>query len=128
MNVTNKTLVKTPCPICSSRQVRMIIDVMPNEDKKRIRFLNNSYVILYNGAKWVCQNSAGVLAWSNGLPYSLGKNAAKLLTNLTDATMENQQAKMRELLNQLPDSLYLIEFVCNDCGFVLNRYYTRNWD
>ena len=128
MNETNKKLIKTTCPICSSGQVKMVVNEMPNEDKKRIEeSLNNapSNTLFYKGAKWVFQNSIGALASLNGLPYSLGKEAAKALTDIADAVMEDQQSETRELLESMSDTIYLVEIVCDNCGYVLNRYYTR---
>lgn len=121
-----KQLVKTTCPICGGA-VAMNISKMPNKDKEELEKMldgKSTSDIIYKGATWVFKQSAGLLAWSHGMPYSFGKEAASIFTDFTDSLMKENKEELRESLSQIPD-IYLFEFKCKQCGFVLNRYYTR---
>lgn len=123
---SNKQLVKTACPICDG-EVEMNISKMPNKYKEELEEIlegESTSEIVYKGATWVFKQSAGLLAWSHGLPYSLGKEAASIFTDLTASLMEDNKEEICESLSRIPD-IYLFEFKCKQCGFVLNRYYTR---
>lgn len=124
--VSNKHLVKTICPICDGPVVMKVAE-MPNEDRKQIeeeleKYPSNS--IFYKGSKWVFQNSVGLLANTCGLPYVFGKSLATAITDTFDSILDDQEAEIRARLEHLPRSIYLMEFVCEDCGYVINRYYS----
>lgn len=122
----NKHLVKAICPICSG-QIVMKVTEMPNADRRRIEEKlkkSPSNSIIYKGAKWVFQNGVALLASSYGIPYGFGKSAATVVTDMFDSMRDEQETEIRAGLECLPHSIYLMEFVCEDCKYVINRYYS----
>lgn len=122
----NRHLVKTICPICGG-QIIMKVAELPNEDRKQIEEAfekSPSNSIVYKGSKWVFQNSVGLLASAYGIPYGFGKSAATVVTDKIDSMLDDQETEIRARLECLPRSIYLMEFVCEDCKYVINRYYS----
>lgn len=123
MNNLNKSIVKTLCPICGG-EIVMHIKQVQNVDKEILKKAIDDKLLAYNGIKWVYEKGLGALALLNGLSYSTGENVAKTLTGFTDSIMGD---KAGEVLNELPDTIYLMEFVCAKCGYLINRYFTSEW-
>lgn len=122
----NKHLVKSLCPICGERIV-MRVSEMPNEDRQQIEEAlekSPSNSIFYKGSKWIFQNSVALLADSYGIPSGFGKSAATAITNMFDSMLEEHEAEVRAGLERIPRSIYLMEFVCENCEYVINRYYS----
>lgn len=122
----NKHLVKSLCPICGERIV-MRVSEMPNEDRQQIEEAlekSPSNSIFYKGSKWIFKNSVALLADSYGIPYGFGKSAATAITDMFDSMLADQEADVRAGLDRLPLTIYLMEFVCENCGYIINRYYS----
>ena len=119
-------LLITSCPICSSSVINVRkLDLTEKEDKTlREELAKGRQTIIYKGAKYGFCATLGFLSASIiGEPYigkEIGKAAGKLLVGVIE---EDVYRKIKAGFPQL------YEIYCEDCGYVLNRYYiTKNTD
>lgn len=105
-----ENLVKSRCPICGG-EVRYEHHVADKHEKDIVfkENLDGTIYILYKGVKFI---TSGLIASSIGVPVA-GRLIAREMVNSMEDIVLDFSGK----------TIVLIEFICSDCGYCLNRYY-----
>ena len=119
-------LYSTTCPICSSSVINLRkLDLTEEEDNElREELAKGRQTIIYKGAKYGFCATLGILFAAITGEDFIGKEVGKAVGNILAEVIE--EGVYRKIKAGFPQ---LYEIYCENCGYVLKRYYiTKNTD
>lgn len=110
------------CPICSSSIsiVTTTIDKKALDREATIDEVNKS--LIYRGCKFVMAYSIGQLCKLHGVP--LGRDIGNVVTSAYEQGLAYVGSEIKAKITGEPRYVYLVEIKCQECDYVVKKYFT----